>query len=348
MKKYITLVMVAVLLLCTGCGPKKWKNPELLEGQEVITPVEPKEEVIRNPLTGEPLENPAVVNYRPTAVMLNNIHLAMPQHGVSQADIIFEYIVEGDITRMVGFYQDIASIGTIGSVRSARGCFVETVYGMEAIYVHAGGSDEVLWMIYDLDMDHIDEIDFDCFWRDQERRQTMAFEHTLMTSGDRLDTYFQSLGWEREHSADFSYPFTYVEDGTPYSDTSATDISVRFSDYKTGTFRYDSSTGLYMVGQYGDKYIDGNTGEQVGVTNLLVLRTDVYPSGDSSGHMVIDIQGSGNGTYFCGGKATEITWHKEEMSDPFTYTLPDGTPFSLGIGKSYVCVVDESDLVTVS
>ena len=63
---------------------------------------------------------------------------------------------------------------------------------------------------------------------------------------------------------------------------------------------------------------------------------------------MIDIQGSGSGMYICGGKTTEITWHKETMEDPFTYTLPDGTHFSLGVGKSYVCVVSHEAQVTVS
>lgn len=347
MKKFFAFVMaVMMLLLCTACGG--WENPELLEGQVPIVLPEQKEDVVCNPLTGEPLQNPEAVDNRPVAVMLNNIHLAMPQHGVSAADMIFEYNVEGGITRMVGFFQDITTIGTIGSVRSARPCFVETVLGMEAIYVHAGGSDEAIYMIYDLGMDDIDEGDYDCFWRDEERLKTKDWEHTLMTSGERLNEYFTLNGWERKHSADFSYPITFVEDGTPYSDTSATDISVRFSNYKTGTFTYDPDSKLYMIGQYGDAYIDGNTGEQVGVTNLLILRTTVYNSGDAKGHMVIDVQGSGSGTYINGGKATEITWYKETMEDPFTYTLADGTPFSFGVGKTYVCVVDNEARVTIS
>ena len=345
-KVFASFFAALMLLLCTGCGG--WKNPELLETQVPVTLPEEKETYVCNPLTGERLANPDAVDNRPVAVMLNNIHLSMPQHGVADADIIFEYLVEGRITRMVGFYQDVSTVGTIGSVRSARPYFVETVLGMEAIYVHAGGSPEAMNMLYWLDMDDIDEIDFDCFWRDKERRKTMAWEHTLMTSGERLENYFNANGFERKHSEDFSYPFTFVEDGTPYSDTVANDISVRFSSYKIGTFTYDPETKLYMIGQYGDKYIDGNSGDQVGVTNLLVLRTTVYNSGDRWGHMVIDVEGSGTGTYFCGGKATEIQWHKPTMNDPFTYTLADGTHFSFGVGKTYVCVIGHDDIVTVS
>ena len=142
MKKLSAIILSLLMLLgCTGCGG--WENPELLEGQVVVQVPEIKvDTTVKNPLTGEPLANPDAVNNRPIACMLNNIHLAMPQHGVSQADIIFEYNVEGGITRMVGFFQDLTNVGTIGSTRSARPYFVETVLGMEAIYVHAGGSSE--------------------------------------------------------------------------------------------------------------------------------------------------------------------------------------------------------------
>ena len=349
MKKYICLLLaVLTVLSCTGC--QKWENPELLEDQVVIVLPEKtnEEEVVRNPLTGEPLADPETVNNRPVAVMLNNIHYAMPHHGVADADIIYEYDVEGGITRMIGFFQDVSAVGTIGSVRSARPYYIETVMGHEAIYVHAGGSQEAYQMIYRLDMDDIDEGDFDCFWRDEERLKTRDWEHTLMTSGERLSKYFEKHNWNMKHSDGFEYPFTFVEDGTPYSDTVAEHVVARFSTYKTGTFDYDPATGLYMMGQYDDIYIDGNTGIQVGFTNVLILRTTVYNSGDSKGHMVIDIQGSGEGLYICGGKATEIRWYKETMNDPFTYTLADGTPFSFGIGSTYVCVMDKNDKVTLS
>lgn len=345
MKRYLWLAAAFVLLLqCTACGG--YRNPKIQDDQIPVVLEESKEEPVRNPLTGEVLEDPQAVNNRPVAVMLNNIHLAMPQHGVSDADMIFEYPVEGGITRMVGFFQDISDVGTIGSVRSARPYFVETVLGMDAIYVHAGGSTAALNMIADLGMDHLDESDESVFWRDEKRAETMAYEHTLMTSGQRIWDCVREYGWRTQHEEDFSYPVTYVTDGTPYSDWAANEISVVFSDYKVGVFTYDAAAGKYAVSQYGAPYIDGNTNQQVQITNLLVLRSDMYTL--PTEHMSIDIQGSGSGYYICGGKAVEIQWHKAEMEDPFTYTLADGTPFSLGVGKTYVCVVDTDANVSIA
>lgn len=344
MKKIITLLLaLAMVLVCAGCGGEK--KEELKEDPEP-TP-QKEEQYVANPLTGEPLEDPASVNNRPFGIMLNNIHVAMPQHGVSDADMIFEYNAEGGITRMVGFFQEVGSVGTIGSVRSARPYFVETVLGMDAIYVHAGGSTKANSMLQQYGVDDITEGDFDCFWRDEERAKTMAFEHTLMTSGSRLKDYTADNGWRLKHEDSYQYPVTFAEDGTPAGGTNATDISVEFSSYKTGTFTYDPASKLYMIGQYDGPYIDGNTNEQVGITNLLILRASTSLIPDTP-CLDIDISGSGDGIYICGGKAIDIQWHKEDVYDPFSYTTTDGSSFPFGIGKTYVCVVEPSAPVSVS
>jgi len=292
-----------------------------------------------NSLTGEALEDPSLANRRPTAVMLNNISEAMPQHGVSQADMIFEYNVEYGITRMVGFFLDPSKVGVIGSIRSARACFVETALGMDAVYFHCGGSDEADNMMYNLNMDHFDE-GIEPYYRDYVRYQTRAWEHTLMTTGEGLSNFMDSKTWlRRDHYEGYDYPIHYVADAAPKDGETANNITVRFSNYKSTYFDYDADTGLYMIRQYGSPYIDGNTNEQVGVTNLLVLRTTVYNSGDKAGHMVIDLQGSDAGMYFCGGKCESITWEKDSMYDPFVYYHADGTPLDLQVGHTYVCVI---------
>lgn len=348
-KRFMCGVLVVLMLLsCAACGKKADPQPEpdpepVVEPQPEPQPEpepEPEPEpVIVNPLTGEPLEDPSIVNRRPVAVMLNNHVEAMPQHGVSQADMIFEYNVEGGITRMVGFFLDPSKVGVIGSIRSARACFVETVLGMDAIYFHCGGSSEADNMMYNLGMDHFDE-GIEPYYRDYGRYETRAWEHTLMTTGEGLADFLDSKDWlRRDHNEDYSYPIKYVEDATPANGETANDVYVRFSNYKTGVFNYNADTGLYMISEYGAPYIDGNTYEQVGVTNLIVLRTTVYNSGDSSGHMVIDLQGSDNGMYFCGGKCEPITWEKNSMYDPFVYYHADGTPLDLQVGHTYVCVI---------
>ena len=87
----------------------------------------------RNPLTGEGISTD-ISGDRPVAIMLNNLKKALPQLGVSQADIIYEMPAEGGITRMMVVFQNLDGVGDLGSVRSARDYYVSLAYGMDAIW----------------------------------------------------------------------------------------------------------------------------------------------------------------------------------------------------------------------
>ena len=160
-----------------------------------------------------------------------------------------------------------------------------------------------------------------------------------MTSGEKIRGYLDNGPYRPEHKDSYTYPQAFAEDGTPVNGTAAEHVKLYFTKYKTGLFDYDPQTGLYMVSQYGGAYTDGNTGEQVGVTNVLVLETaiSVIP-GDSEGRLKVQMTGSGKGMYFCGGKGVEIQWSKDDRYSPFVYTNTDGSPLVLGQGTSYVCI----------
>ena len=125
---------------------------------------------------------------------------------------------------------------------------------------------------------------------------------------------------------------------------------MRYSNYKTATFDYDAASRTYLVGQYGGAYLDGNTGEQVGVTNVLALETSISViPGDTAGRLSVRLTGSGSGTFFCGGKSIPIRWSKASRNASLVYALENGSPLALGQGRSYVCIFSpKSSALTVS
>lgn len=346
MKQRITALFLTVWMLLSllGCGGAE-EEPEVPELPLVEEPEpEPVGPAGTNPLTGLPMEE-ELEQDRPVAVMLNNLKAAQPQLGVSQADIIYEIPAEGGITRMLGLFQSLEDVGTLGSIRSTRAYYLEVALGHDALLVHAGGSPEAYRDIPAWGVDNMDGVrgssDAKIFWRDPERRKTAGYEHSLLTSGANILDYLAGGRYRTEHQTDYEYPQTFAEDGTPANGTAAEHVTLRFSNYKTGTFDYDAATGLYLVGQYGGAYTDGNTGEQVGVTNVLFLETDIYQiAGDSAGRLSVKLTGTGNGIYFCGGKSIPIQWSKADRNSPFVYRLTDGTSLTLGQGTSYVCILD--------
>ena len=342
---FLTAALAASLC---ACAPKE-EPPQVPEEPSVsVLAPEPEPEPgpeppYINPLTGEGCWED-IAQDRPVAVMLNNLKKALPQLGVSQADIIYEALAEGGITRMLGVFQTLEGVGTLGSIRSARTYYLELALGHDALLVHAGGSPDAYSKISAWDVDNMDGVnggsDAKIFWRDPERRKTMSYEHCLVTSGESILDYLAQGHFETTHAAGYTDGQTFTADGTPAGGAPAEHVTVKFSNYKTGTFDYDPQTGTYLAGQYGGDYTDGETGEQVAVTDVLVLETSISViSGDTAGRLSVKLTGSGDGTYFCGGRAVPIRWSKADRSSPFVYTLQDGTPLVLGQGKRYVCIL---------
>src|SRR3712207_7236875 len=99
-----------------------------------------------------PGEEAAAVNGRlPVAVMLDNLPGARPQVGLDRADLVYELLVEGGITRFMAVYLR-RDADWIEPVRSARTPAVVLAKELDAVLAHvgaaheAGEADAVRWM----------------------------------------------------------------------------------------------------------------------------------------------------------------------------------------------------------
>ena len=347
------LLMLAGLLTACGGGEEtvETPSPQVTQTPPVESP-SPEPLPYVNPLTGEGCETD-LSGQRPIAIMLNNLKKALPQLGVSQADIIYEVPAEWGITRMLALYQSVEGVGEIGSVRSARDYYVSLALGHDAVYLHAGGSPGAYTAIKEWGVTALDCVngpyEGTLFWRDQERRRTMGLEHSVLTSGEVIQELLPTYSRvELEHPDGFDTGLSFAEDGTPAGGEPAQTVSVRFSSYKTGVFTYDGESGQYLVEEYDAPYVDGNTGEQVAVTNVLVLFTDISAiPGDTSGRLSVRTTGEGTGYFACGGQYIPIRWEKLSHDSPMTYARTDGTPLELGVGSSYINIVAQGAQVTL-
>lgn len=346
--------LLCVLMLLSACGAPAGGSQSASQSAEpsvsALAPVSvpDPEPVFANPLTGEETSTDLSAQ-RPVAIMLNNLKKALPQLGVSQADLIYEAPAEGGITRMMAVFQSLDGVGNLGSVRSARPYYVEMAAGLDAIYIHAGGSDGAYASIKKLSVSNIDGVNGPhggtMFWRDAARRKNAGFEHSLLTSGERIQALLSGKlsSMRQTHEAGYALPLSFTADGTPTAGNAAHTITLHWSNYKTGVFRYDTASGTYLVEEYGAPYVDGNTDTQVAVTNVLVIHTGVKNiPGDTDGRKDISLTGSGTGYFACGGKYIPIRWEKSSATAPFRFLTADGQPLSLGVGKSYINVADPS------
>ena len=354
MKYRLSALLLALVLLftMTACKRTSQKEPEP-DSQEVLEPEKPQEPeptVGDNPLTGLDVADD-YVDMRPVAVVLNNIKVAMPMYGISQVDILFEVPAEGGITRMIGIIQDPRQISKLGSIRSARDYFLDVAGGFDAVLVHAGGSPLAYSLIKSRKVDAWDGVSGaygHLYYRDKSRISSAGYEHSLFTTGENLTKQWQSTSARTSHKTGYSNGLTFSLASTITGGTPAATITAPFSSYKTGIFTYDAASGLYQVSQYGKPFVDGETGEQFAVTNVLVLKTSVAAiSGDDKGRQSVKLEGSGEGIYACEGQSIPIKWSKSAWDQSFVFTTADGSPLVLKCGKTYVNVLSNSANVTV-
>ena len=363
--KRLAAILLAVCLLLCACGKAEEISATTTEATTQATTeatTEPTTEatteatepivLYRHPLTGEPLDAPYTL--RPTAVVINNLKYAMPQYGIGQADIIYELIAEGDITRLLAVFTDMSDVGSIGPVRSVRTFFSNIAVAYDAPIVHCGGSRAALNAQYDdtgdtiNNWEHIDEMyNGSYFFRDYSRFNSgYSWEHCLFTNGEKLIAALESKGFNTPVEADHNYGMTFADE-IDLNGEKAETVIVNFKGGKTTTMTYDAETGLYSAAQYGTNHIDANTGETLQYRNVVVLYTN--QRGAYDGHYTrsyYDLVGSGEGHFACNGEIVPIKWERSGLREPFTYTLADGTPLAFGVGKTYVGIVSTSCTTT--
>jgi len=328
-----------LIIITPPPAPPPEPEPPEPEPEEYCEEPEPEWEGPWHPLTGLPTEED-ISHLRPFAIVIDNLRAALPQRGMSQADIIYEVLVEGGITRMLAIFQNPTEASVIGAVRSARLYTVDIAQSYDAIFVFSGGSPQANAAIRNRGITHI--VDGGgrgarIFFRDRNRRAP----HNLMTSGEFISRHLADLNLRLEHEEGYVRALNFIEDGTPENGEPATDFSVMFGpNSKTTTFIFNEETGLYYLRQYGSPYNDGNNNQQIAVTNVLILRmaTSGVP-GDTEGRLAITTTGTGTGYFVNGGYVIPINWSRENNSSQFIYTTEDGEPLELGRGRTYVCII---------
>ena len=289
---------------------------------------------------------------RPVSIMINNITNALPNVGISYADIIYECMVEGGITRLMMVLSDYEKVPVIGSVRSSREYFIDLSRTHDTIYVHAGGNPQDYEQFDLRPIDRIDGVNMyfpDTFYRDAERRKTMAIEHTLMTSGEGIVKGIERQNYRTTLKPEYKGAFDFYEEFTDIGGdkNTANYICVPYSSAFKPEFIYKKEDKLYYRKQYGAAHIDGATGEQIKFENLIVLFAEYAPFRGNEiavkeGHWSCDITGTGYGFYITGGKYKIIKWQKENREGILALYNTDNTKLFLNPGKSFICVTSKA------
>ena len=272
MKKRLSIVLCMTLMatsLLAGCK-KKEEAPEpketVSEAEETETETG-KDGMARSYLTGEWIDAD-LAKKKPVAIMIGNTNDALPQYGLSQADVLYEAPAEGGITRLMPIFQDYSGLDKIGSVRSCRHYYAYYAMEFDAIYVHYG---QAIYATELLESGKVEDlnglegaIDSATFYRDKSRKAP----HNAFVSTDGLDAGIELKGYDTELPSDYEGHYQFNEDDEKEIElTDGADAAVVQPGYYVNNpwFVYNSEDGLYYrsrkrsefkIGQDFGKYSD--------------------------------------------------------------------------------------------
>ena len=324
-------------------------EPETSAPDTSDEPEKPDEPVIVHPLTGLATDTDLSAK-RPAAIMINNIRVSCPQDGIAQADIIYECLVEGGITRLMMITLDYDNLPEVGSIRSARDYYLNFAADYDALFIHAGGSpfayDSIkARKVQNLDGVNMWDIPSKTFYRSAERMKTMSPEHCLVSTGEKIAAAVKYKKYRTDLAENFDYPLDFVKpDETVTFANKAENIHIPFSISQVTDFTYDAETGEYLRYQFnGQKHVEGTTGEQLTFKNVIILfcKTGAITN-DEKNRIDVTTVGEGSGYYAVNGTYTKIKWVKDSDELPIRFYGEDGELIKMNPGKTFISVCPTS------
>ncbi|MCD7736941.1 MAG: DUF3048 domain-containing protein, partial [Lachnospiraceae bacterium] len=320
---------------------------------------------VRSYLTGK-LVPESIGRTIPIAVMINNISDALPQSGISNAEVIYEAPVEGSITRLMAIMEDYQDVERIGSVRSCREYYVYFAREFEAIYMHYG---HAVYATHVLNLDDTVRLsgmaDYDMIYDGEGdvvyyRSDDFVSPHNVFTNYELIQAGIEYKGISTDYSEEYIESdghYQFAADGeiiTLENGVDAATVEPGYA-YNYPSFVYDAETGKYTRYQYGSEQIDYLTQRALTFDNIIIQYCSSSDYGD--GYLNINAYSGGDGVYITRGKAIPVTWSKDnaDLENEFAdgnfgvthYYDENGGEITLNQGKTWVCIVLDSSTDSV-
>lgn len=306
---------------------------------------------VRSVYTNEPV-TAAQAGLRPIAVMMPTDKTAQPSYGIGNADILYEIMEEGNISRQLAVIPNWQGLSQIGNIRSCRLYYIPVAKEWDPILVHFGG---VCYMQGTIDAPDVNNLSGTLeygvggakpgagyFFRTQNRKAP----HNAYISADGIQKACAQLGYQTSIREGYykSKHFTFAEGvntlaqyGSQASTANVINLAEVFS-YTKSSLQYDPASGLYLKNLHGKPQTDALTGAQIAFANVIVQNTAWAPL-DAKGYLTFQmIDNTQDGYYFTKGKAIHIRWAKTSDYEPTRYYDDNGNEIQLNTGKTYIAI----------
>lgn len=296
------------------------------EAEATTTTAAPSGSGATAPLTGLPVD--AVDTRSVLGVKVDQHPGITTFSGLERADIVYEELVEGGITRCLALFQS-QDAERVGPVRSLRSSDFDLAAGLgEPIIAFSGANRPTMtaaerepFVTYTPDSRGGEQV----FRRDRELRAP----HNL----------FLSTAGVREHatgSGPARSPFEHASpaDATP-DGLAVAGVRIRLSTSSEVVFTWDPQRGEWLRRAHGRVHVD-DTGRQLGVDSVLVVDSEyAHAPWDRSQPELVSV-GRGDGLLLSDGRAIALRWTRTSASAPFTFTGADGAALAVPAGRTWV------------
>ena len=275
------------------------------------------------PLTGLPVADPAVAGRPALVVKIDNAPGARPQTGFNAADIVFEEIVNDNLTRFAMVFQSNDST-PVGPIRSGRLQDIDLFSAFNhPLFAWSGGNGTVTAAIRASDLVDIGPSRAAAYFRSNDRNAP----HNLYSSTSKL----------RESTPFGAGPppqmFVYRAEGDTLAGEPSAGVALKL-DAIDARWDWDPATNVYRRTMEGKAHNDAGNGRQVTTDNVVVIAVNYRPG--VSGSPDAQTIGTGEAFVFSGGNYVHGTWSRPDRRQPYTLTDDDGNPIELTPGRTFV------------
>lgn len=342
--KKIILIGVLFLILLGGGFLFYYFKKNFQTSQKFLTSIQnespQKEEMFSCPFTGK-LVAKSIADRWPLAVIVENHPDARPQSGLQAADIVYEALAEGGITRFLAIFhcQDVEEIGP---VRSLRPYFLTWASEWRALLAYIGGSPTALSLVNKMPVYNLNQFfNSQYYWRDKKR----VAPHNVYTSTAKLLTAAKEKFSLENYSTE---AYKFKKENLPVeAKHQKIEINYSFAQFKV-VWEYSPDQNLYLRYQGGKPFKDKLSDNQITAKNVVVMWVKTYPEESGSSRLKMDLVGEGKAYVFSGGSLIEGVWRKKANTSPTLFYDKNGNQIEFTEGNIWIQVVPQNIKVSVS
>ncbi len=326
MKTKIIIIIILVLVV----GFTAWQAYKAFGPKSAQEQAE-QQQAQQLPSINGNLVEPDKAKLRPIATVIENHSDARPQSGLTDAEVVYETLAEGGITRFLAVFQT-REPKEIGPVRSARPYFAFLANMWHAPFVHSGGSATALQQLEDGVYKNLFDVNEFYYGKYFSRSTTRQAPHNLYTT---MTLQRENLATKKETDWDPLRVWNVQSTPTDQLKQEVTSITLPFSvaSYQA-SYKYDPTTNSYLRAIAGKPSVDKNNGLTISPKNVLVMLTDITPNNDEKLTVDIRLTGTGPCYLFNDGVFKQCKW--EYKDGKHFYMNLDGSELKLEPGQTWI------------